>query len=875
MAHGGDDLEGDRNTGGPGSSRAADILRSASESRRGLAQQVLIAQADTRTATDARARESRETGPEQPAWNEHIMLTFDDSLRNAPDIIDHLEQRGISRYRFYAEAGTAMRPEALREMGVVKNVNSTRITPGLWLTQYVDPRRGALTREQFMRRYMIKNSPALGTNYLENGRKIRDWFIAKYPGNWLEMLEETFGYHAAILHPAPTDKRNHIQYWTPAQICEDIETFETFMRAWLNITEFHVRHLRTPGGGGFGYDAQFDNRWYTGTGNARKLVDTVTAFRPGATWDMWTVNSFDANKNKEFDTPGVAHAAIASIEHPEQKSYAPQQNLLLLHSNHYDRARLRNLDRLTNELDRAYYKKYARAPERPHSVPAFETIHAAMESVPSADRYVLTAEDRRHIDASFGAFAAHLTWQQDQYFTVVDQGSQFACLYYYSSQTQQYYLVGDFGVKLGSRAMGFSRSSPAVLSRTHAGGGVQMNSALMDIIERNALLDGKSGRYVFVQNSREAFEGWGKISGNGKLWSAGGAAVAVLGSGQDVYVLGQRGDGYLVRLRDGTEGFVSRQMVQINKPPPTEILKGPVDVPRTIQGKEVVYELGNWPPARLASLINQLKQLPSQEQRMMAIFQAWKEIPYKKRLAAGLRHGYENYTAEEEGRYRNKVVVRLDKMDCTEFPIYALALMGANDVNGFIQRLVELKYRDGVVGDENKMHYTYLRMLNWQSHGLVSDIAPTLPRDLTATEARMSTSILNRQERSKQPYTYLPENRVDQAAPYLRTGDVFGFVLSNAKVDSLGSTSDGTKREQIIGHMGFIYIEGGRVYFMHSNASRYEDGTQAGISIAERYNSAAKHLKKGTKRLLSAYLNENSDWKGIVVMRPQLPYQPT
>ena len=37
-------------------------------------------------------------------WNKDVILTFDDSLRNAPDIIRRLESNGIKNYRFYGEA---------------------------------------------------------------------------------------------------------------------------------------------------------------------------------------------------------------------------------------------------------------------------------------------------------------------------------------------------------------------------------------------------------------------------------------------------------------------------------------------------------------------------------------------------------------------------------------------------------------------------------------------------------------------------------------------------------------------------------------------------------------------------------------------------
>lgn len=639
MAHGGGDFERGQNEGGPARSRE-DILRRAADARR-----VLLAQADTRvaTVTDARSFESRETGPERPAWNEHIMLTFDDSLRNVPDIIDYLERHGIDRFRFYGEAFTAMRPQALAEMGVVNIRRSTKITPGRWLTEYVDPRRGSLTREQFMRQYMIKKSPADGTNYLETGRAVRDWFIARYPTNWLEKLEETFGYHAAILHPNPTDERNHIQYWTPDQIREDIETFETFMRAWLNITEFHVRHLRTPCGGGFGYDAQFNTRWWTGTKHAQKLIDTVAAFRPGATWDMWTTDSLDAVRRGKINYRGVARSAVDSIDEPSTNRYAPRENLLLLHSNYYDRTNLGKLDPLNQALSEAFAERYfpeqeqgiqkagiitvdgawvRSAPETgrvistmprntkvfvrervghspwlkitwgkseatvgfihesqltieeptpPEQIPSFETIRSELEEIEPQHRHYFTPQDRAFIQSTIDGYAEKMDWSSDQYFVVVNRESQFGALVFYSRQSQQYYVVGNFGTKTstgkqdvpnrtwatplgmydlkpledkrrgegkpewrtegkggggfgpaGSRVFHLgkvdvkspygkplsvalhktSRNAQRLLGQTAASHGcIRVADAFIDILDRNALIDGRHGRYVLVGDS--------------------------------------------------------------------------------------------------------------------------------------------------------------------------------------------------------------------------------------------------------------------------------------------------------------------------------------------------------------------------------------
>ena len=46
---------------------------------------------------------------ETPEWNREIAFTFDDSLAGSAAIISHLESQGITNYRFYGEAGTAIK----------------------------------------------------------------------------------------------------------------------------------------------------------------------------------------------------------------------------------------------------------------------------------------------------------------------------------------------------------------------------------------------------------------------------------------------------------------------------------------------------------------------------------------------------------------------------------------------------------------------------------------------------------------------------------------------------------------------------------------------------------------------------------------------
>lgn len=408
-------------------------------------------------APPPRPRETTEELPDQPKWNRRITLTIDDSLRSVHEIMERLHQNGITNYRFYGEAGTAFKDEVLRDMGIVGNRDSTRLTPGKWLTEYVDAKRGTMSREEYMHRFMIKSSDADGINYLANGERIRDAFQRLYPYDWLERLQETFGYHAAILHPRHDDKHNHIQYWQADQIKEDIETYETFMRAWLNIPEFKVRHLRTPQGGGF-YRGQ-DER------NGRYLQEVVSEFRPGATWDMWTVDSRDTRTHGRYNYDRIAGESVRAVRDSSRsregfpRGFLPSTSVVLLHTQYLGGRNLDKIDRLSSAMAQAYDREYPfeRSVETADQMPAFPEVQSAMEHIESRFRHELTASDRAFV---FNFLSNQpMDKSKSQYLVAVDRGKQFAALVFYDSSRREFRLAANFGVKVSTGADNVRRKS--------------------------------------------------------------------------------------------------------------------------------------------------------------------------------------------------------------------------------------------------------------------------------------------------------------------------------------------------------------------------------------------------------------------------------
>lgn len=398
-------------------------------------------------------------GKETPAWNKEITLTFDDSLKGSEDIIQRLEGQGITDYRFFAEFATALKTDVLKDMGISgNNKYSNKITPGKWLTEYVDRKRGSMSRTDYIRQHMLKDgADGKSTDYKSMGSRIRAKFQQLYPTNWMDKLQETFAYHAAILHPLNTaDRRNHIQHWTPEQIKEDILTFEEFMKAWLGVDDFKVRYLRPPVGGGFG----FDKAWKSGTGmgNAAKLVNVLKEFRPNAKWQLWNVDSGDTRRQAD-QVASTAEKAVRNPSRADFHTYEPRgKTIVLMHTKYYSGANGHRLDSLVGQIDKKYKEREARkaapapAPVRPERVsrageiPSYDETVKGMEWVKEKYRHYFDAADRKFLADTIVKFKSDLVDQnRDQYMVVVDRAKQFAALVFFSAATGEYKVVGNFG----------------------------------------------------------------------------------------------------------------------------------------------------------------------------------------------------------------------------------------------------------------------------------------------------------------------------------------------------------------------------------------------------------------------------------------------
>jgi hypothetical protein len=134
-----------------------------------------------------------------------------------------------------------------------------------------------------------------------------------------------------------------------------------------------------------------------------------------------------------------------------------------------------------------------------------------------------------------------------------------------------------------------------------------------------------------------------------------------------------------------------------------------------------------------------------------------------------------------------QLVVELQKVDCFTYADYVEALKRAKDRDEFINRLVEVRYKDGIVGFQNRKHF----FTDWSAS------APALATDVTTSispNAIQVTKNLNRKDSGglylpglavvSRAISYIPSQQMDSSAlGRLRTGDYVGAYGQDGGLD--------------------------------------------------------------------------------------------
>lgn len=172
-----------------------------------------------------------------------------------------------------------------------------------------------------------------------------------------------------------------------------------------------------------------------------------------------------------------------------------------------------------------------------------------------------------------------------------------------------------------------------------------------------------------------------------------------------------------------------------------------------------------------------------------------------------------------------RLVVNLRELDCVTFVENMLVMArlireGRSDFGAYLAELTRVRYRGGLLnGYPSRLHYFSEWLADNQQKGLLREIG----RDLSGVpddrpihfmsrhpdayrqlaDAANLTAIRRMEERlSAAARTYVPESRIDEAAPGIRNGDIIG-----AK-----STLDGLD----VAHTGIALWVDGRLHLMHA-----------------------------------------------------------
>ena len=226
---------------------------------------------------------------------------------------------------------------------------------------------------------------------------------------------------------------------------------------------------------------------------------------------------------------------------------------------------------------------------------------------------------------------------------------------------------------------------------------------------------------------------------------------------------------------------------------------------------------------------------PEDSMRVEACLEALRECrdtsPGARMLSAARLFLDISYVASTLEREPEGLVINLRELDCTTLVETALALSqtaGNDNVHpsfqAYYEALRHIRYRDGIVAYVERLHY----IADWKEEngkrGIVQDITSTLPgsQSLPLRLSFISShpqsypplvkhpewiSVIKRRENSAnlREYSYLPKEKLSKSEPYIRDGDILGFVTSVPGLD--------------VTHLGIACREGGKLTFLHASSS--------------------------------------------------------
>lgn len=178
-----------------------------------------------------------------------------------------------------------------------------------------------------------------------------------------------------------------------------------------------------------------------------------------------------------------------------------------------------------------------------------------------------------------------------------------------------------------------------------------------------------------------------------------------------------------------------------------------------------------------------------------------------------------------------KLVVNFDKVDCTTFVEYVLALAlspvkdGTIDNTDFAQVLQNIRYRDGKIdGYTSRLHYIADWVNNGVGHGFMEDVAaanapdtvrlslnfmsthPKAYRQLASSAENVNKMKAIEKSLCGQVFHYVPKNKLpDKGLGWIKNGDIIAITTNIAGLD--------------VAHMGIAYYEKGILKLLHASST--------------------------------------------------------
>lgn len=176
---------------------------------------------------------------------------------------------------------------------------------------------------------------------------------------------------------------------------------------------------------------------------------------------------------------------------------------------------------------------------------------------------------------------------------------------------------------------------------------------------------------------------------------------------------------------------------------------------------------------------------------------------------------------------KEELYVNLEETDCILFVESCLALVQTarsadTSYANFCRNIQNLRYRNGIVdGYPSRIHYTSEWLLQAEKNGLIKELS----RDIANTPLNQKFSFMTeKSDRYKHlkgntaniakirqaeeylnshEYYYIPNDKIEEYAHKINTGDIFGFCTSTKGLD--------------LSHVGIAYWENGRLTFIHAS----------------------------------------------------------